>query len=110
VLKPEDGRFTLRSVKLFGDGALGSRGAALLDDYSDQPGWKGFMLKKEDEWQPLIKKWYDEVSYSAFNPPTCYSDFNGRQLHSLPKCLIMMTEATEVQNVANFAGLAGGKP
>jgi hypothetical protein len=96
-----DGRFTLRSVKLFGDGALGSRGAALLEDYSDQPGWKGFMLKKEDEWQPLIKKWYDEVSYSAFI---------GRQLHSLPKWLSMTREATEVQNVANFAGLAGGKP
>lgn len=56
-----DGRFTLRSVKLFGDGALGSRGAALLQDYSDRPGWKGFMLRKEEDWKPLIKQWYDEV-------------------------------------------------
>lgn len=57
----QDGRWTLQSVKLFGDGALGSRGAALLDDYSDAPGWKGFLLTAEDVWKPLIKKYYDEV-------------------------------------------------
>ena len=34
-------RLTIRSVKLFADGALGSRGAALLEPYSDQPGTKG---------------------------------------------------------------------
>ncbi|KAK8846587.1 hypothetical protein IAR55_005673 [Kwoniella newhampshirensis] len=54
-----DGHYTLRSVKMFGDGALGSRGAALIDDYSDKPGWNGLMLKKEEVWEPLIKKWYE---------------------------------------------------
>ncbi|AWO01204.1 amidohydrolase [Chitinophaga alhagiae] len=39
------GRLQVRSVKFYGDGALGSRGACLLHDYSDKPGWKGFMLK-----------------------------------------------------------------
>ncbi len=32
-----DDRLTVRSVKLYADGALGSRGAALLAPYSDQP-------------------------------------------------------------------------
>jgi len=32
---------TTRAVKAFYDGALGSRGARLLDDYSDQPGHRG---------------------------------------------------------------------
>src|SRR5262249_20701093 len=32
---------TTRSVKAFDDGALGSRGARLLDDYSDRPGHRG---------------------------------------------------------------------
>jgi predicted amidohydrolase YtcJ len=32
---------TTRSVKAFYDGALGSRGARLLDDYSDRPGHRG---------------------------------------------------------------------
>jgi predicted amidohydrolase YtcJ len=30
-----------RSVKAFDDGALGSRGARLLEDYSDRPGYRG---------------------------------------------------------------------
>ncbi|WWD21904.1 hypothetical protein CI109_106392 [Kwoniella shandongensis] len=54
-----DGHYTLRAVKMFADGALGSRGAALTDDYSDKPGWNGLMLKKEEVWEPLIKKWYE---------------------------------------------------
>lgn len=54
--------YYMRGVKLFGDGALGSRGAALIDDYSDQPGWKGLMLKKEEVWGPLINQWYEAVS------------------------------------------------
>ena len=36
-----DSLLTLRAVKLYGDGALGSRGALLLRDYSDQPGHRG---------------------------------------------------------------------
>src|SRR5262247_3552350 len=35
------GYLTVRSVKAFYDGALGSRGALLLSDYSDKPGHRG---------------------------------------------------------------------
>jgi predicted amidohydrolase YtcJ len=56
-----DGRYTLRSAKLFGDGALGSRGAALLDDYSDRPCSKGFLIRPEQEWEPLIRKYWENV-------------------------------------------------
>ena len=38
------GRLTIRAVKLYADGALGSRGAALLEPYSDDPGNSGLML------------------------------------------------------------------
>jgi predicted amidohydrolase YtcJ len=34
----------VRGFKAYADGALGSRGACLLQDYSDRPGWKGFLL------------------------------------------------------------------
>ncbi len=37
-------RLTVRSIKVYGDGALGSRGACLLKDYSDRPGHLGFLL------------------------------------------------------------------
>lgn len=39
---------TIRSVKLFADGALGSRGAALLEDYADEEGNRGLLIDKED--------------------------------------------------------------
>lgn len=38
------GRLQMRTVKLYADGALGSRGAALLQDYSDDPGNRGLMV------------------------------------------------------------------
>ncbi|MCE3281786.1 MAG: amidohydrolase [Chitinophagaceae bacterium] len=34
----------VKGFKLYGDGALGSRGACLLHPYSDKPGWSGFLL------------------------------------------------------------------
>jgi predicted amidohydrolase YtcJ len=37
-------RLTVRSVKLFADGALGSRGAALLAPYSDKPDQRGLLF------------------------------------------------------------------
>lgn len=37
-------RLHVRGMKIMGDGALGSRGACLIHDYSDQPNWKGFLL------------------------------------------------------------------
>jgi predicted amidohydrolase YtcJ len=40
-------RLHVRSFKVYGDGALGSRGACLLQHYSDKPGWGGFLLSSE---------------------------------------------------------------
>ncbi len=37
-------RLNVRSFKVYGDGALGSRGACLLQPYSDKPGYSGFLL------------------------------------------------------------------
>jgi hypothetical protein len=39
-----NGRLTVRSLKLYADGALGSRGAALIEPYSDDPGNRGLTL------------------------------------------------------------------
>jgi predicted amidohydrolase YtcJ len=47
---PEIGeRLTIRSIKLVADGALGSRGAALIENYADDSGNRGLtILQKED--------------------------------------------------------------
>ena len=47
--RSEDGMLSVRSVKISADGALGSRGAALHADYSDQPGHRGLLLLSEEE-------------------------------------------------------------
>jgi predicted amidohydrolase YtcJ len=39
-----DGRLWVSAIKLYGDGALGSRGAALLDPYSDDPHNTGLVI------------------------------------------------------------------
>ena len=39
-----DGRLWIRAIKISADGALGSRGAALLDPYSDEMGHSGLIL------------------------------------------------------------------
>ncbi len=55
------GRFTDRNItvggfKVYSDGALGSRGACLIHDYEDKPGWKGFLLSDETHFRNLAKK------------------------------------------------------
>ncbi len=44
------GMLHVRAFKYFADGALGSRGAALLDEYSDKPGHKGTLLNDPAYW------------------------------------------------------------
>lgn len=51
----KDGVLTVRGIKYFADGALGSRGATLLADYSDDPGNKGLPTAIEAELVALTK-------------------------------------------------------
>lgn len=46
---PNEGYYALRAVKLFADGALGSRGAALLAPYSDAPATRGLLFRGDAE-------------------------------------------------------------
>ena len=50
------GRLTIRAVKIYADGALGSRGAALLADYSDAPGNRGLDVTPPEEMERLAEK------------------------------------------------------
>jgi predicted amidohydrolase YtcJ len=46
-------RLNVRSFKVFADGALGSRGACLLQPYSDKPGWNGFLLSSKEHFDSV---------------------------------------------------------
>ncbi|KAG1777861.1 amidohydrolase family-domain-containing protein [Suillus placidus] len=50
------GRLTVRSVKLFTDGALGSFGAALLEPYSDNPSTSGIMRVRPEALAKLVRE------------------------------------------------------
>lgn len=50
------GRLDMRGVKLMIDGALGSRGAALIEDYSDDPGNRGLLLQDEAGFEASVRQ------------------------------------------------------
>ena len=49
-------RFTLRTIKVVSDGALGSRGAALLAPYADKPETSGFLTVKQGNFASMFSK------------------------------------------------------
>jgi predicted amidohydrolase YtcJ len=49
-----ENRFNVRTIKVVSDGALGSRGAALLGPYSDAPDTSGFLTVKAEELRPML--------------------------------------------------------
>jgi predicted amidohydrolase YtcJ len=46
-------RLFVKGIKVYADGALGSRGACLLKHYADRPGWLGFLLKEKSYFDSL---------------------------------------------------------
>ena len=48
-------RLTVNSFKVYADGALGSRGACLVEPYHDRPKETGFLLSTEQEFRALAK-------------------------------------------------------
>lgn len=56
AVEDESGRLYMRAVKLYIDGALGSRGAALLADYSDDPGNSGLLFMPAEDLEAMIDK------------------------------------------------------
>ena len=51
-----DYHFTQRTIKVLFDGALGSRGAALLKPYSDAPETSGLLREKPEDLRPMFEE------------------------------------------------------
>ncbi|KFZ30187.1 amidohydrolase [Pseudidiomarina salinarum] len=54
IYTPDD-RFTMRSVKIYADGALGSRGAALLEPYHDDKDQLGLLVTQPERLHDLYQ-------------------------------------------------------
>jgi len=50
---------TVRSIKLYADGALGSRGALMIEPYSDDPGNRGLLMENNDVYRKVCQLAYD---------------------------------------------------
>ena len=53
--RSDDDTLTINSVKVVGDGALGSRGAALIEAYSDDPGNRGLLRYDGERLEYLMR-------------------------------------------------------
>jgi predicted amidohydrolase YtcJ len=49
-------RLTVRAVKMYADGALGSRGAAMLGPYSDDPSNTGLLVSREEHMRDVATR------------------------------------------------------
>jgi predicted amidohydrolase YtcJ len=56
IIDAFDHHFTQRTIKVLVDGALGSRGAALLKPYSDAPETSGLLRQKPEELRPMFEE------------------------------------------------------
>ena len=54
--KIKTSRLNVRSIKVYADGALGSRGACLLSPYSDKPQSSGFLLSQQSHFNEVAAK------------------------------------------------------
>lgn len=66
--RDEFDRLQINSVKLYGDGALGSRGAALIEPYSDDPENTGLLVTPEERVSYLFETIHNagfQVNYHA---------------------------------------------
>ena len=50
----------VRAFKVYADGALGSRGACLLQPYADQKNWRGFLLSSQTHFMDVAQKLADK--------------------------------------------------
>lgn len=52
-------KLQVNTLKLYADGALGSRGALMLEEYSDDPGNKGLLMNDPEWFREKLKLAYD---------------------------------------------------
>ncbi len=52
-------RLVINTIKIYADGALGSRGALMLEDYSDDPGNKGLQIADQEYYDKVCKLAYE---------------------------------------------------
>lgn len=92
VIAP-DSHLQMRAVKFYLDGALGSRGAALLDDYSDEPNHRGLLFASEEQFTPLVQR-----------AMSCGLQINTHAIGDRANRVLLNSYSAALQNVQNTPG------
>ncbi len=109
-------QLTIRAFKLFADGALGSRGAALLEPYSDAPQTKGTFITTEGQIYDLthrsLGKGFQVCTHAIGDAANrAVLDAYGRALAEVPKARdarlrIEHAQVLSPEDIPRFAKLA----
>ena len=62
-----DDMFRIGSIKIFGDGSMGARTAALSDDYTDDPGNRGILMRTDAEMTEMVRKVHQSGCQAAIH-------------------------------------------
>lgn len=108
------GKLQMRAVKLYIDGALGSRGAALKADYSDDPGNLGLLVTSVEDFRRIITRARDcgvQVATHAIGDRgnrvvlDAYADVLGDTARSDHRWRIEHAQIVDVADIPRFAAL-----
>lgn len=108
------GMLQIRSVKLMADGALGSRGAAMLEPYADQPGYAGLEILTEEQIYQATKRFAQagfQTAVHAIGDKTNRSVLNAfeRVKKDLPKADLRLrmehAQILDAQDIPRFGKL-----
>jgi len=96
----------INSVKIFADGALGSSGAALIDDYSDSPGKRGFLLETRQQLAHTIA----EVMNAGFQTNThAIGDLANRTVLDIYQQLIANSDTRHLRHRIEHASFVSAE-
>lgn len=108
------GRLRMRGVKLYADGALGSRGAALLADYHDEHGHRGLLVTAPEDLETAMRKARDcgvQVATHAIGDRgnrlvlDLYEKLLGERANGDHRWRIEHAQVVAVEDIPRFAAL-----
>ena len=120
LLDKDEARLTVRGVKLYADGALGSRGAALIEPYADDPGNMGLLTSSQDHMADIVRRAVASgfqvgihaigdrgnlVALDALEQGLARHSSNRTQAPSDPRCRIEHAQVMRVQDIQRMARL-----
>ncbi|MCE5293791.1 MAG: amidohydrolase, partial [Chlamydiales bacterium] len=97
--------FEVRCIKLFVDGAMGSRGASLFEPYDDSPDESGLLLWSEKEFQALLEVIKDrgfQVACHAIGDKANHMVLNGYEKVKLLRPRIEHAQLLVQSDIARF--------